>query len=255
MNNAEKNNDDLKKTFRKKMLDIRDSISKDTIISESSSLTQMVLSLDEYKRAGRILTYMSFGSEVKTSGIIVDALKNSKKVAIPRVISKGVMRFYYFSEAFKSELLTEMEKKKAEAGIIEISSNEGIMCSDEILSKISSKYLEKSRFGIYEPYESDELLFSEGKFRECEKGDFKGEIKEKQSGNFDTELLMVLPGVAFDYKGFRLGYGGGFYDRFVNDNRDRITTTVAPVLRECLVDEVPAEEHDIAADILLVADF
>ena len=66
---------------------------------------------------------------------------------------------------------------------------------------------------------------------------------------------MVLPGVAFDYKGFRLGYGGGFYDRFVNDNRDRITTTVAPVLRECLVDEVPAKEHDIAADILLVADF
>lgn len=36
------------------------------------------------------------------------------------------------------------------------------------------------------------------------------------------DSLVLVPGIAFDWKGFRLGYGGGFYDRFFNREPDHL---------------------------------
>lgn len=64
--------------------------------------------------------------------------------------------------------------------------------------------------------------------------------------------LIILPGVAFDRKGNRLGRGKGFYDRFLSQTN---ATTIA-VCFECqLVDSIPTEPHDLPAQFIVTKSF
>lgn len=62
--------------------------------------------------------------------------------------------------------------------------------------------------------------------------------------------LIILPGVAFDHSGRRIGYGGGYYDRYLEDIDKRIIK-VALIYDFQLLENVPAEEHDIKADYII----
>ena len=62
--------------------------------------------------------------------------------------------------------------------------------------------------------------------------------------------LIILPGVAFDHSGRRVGYGGGYYDRYLEDIDKRIIK-VALIYDFQLLENVPAEEHDIKADYII----
>lgn len=55
--------------------------------------------------------------------------------------------------------------------------------------------------------------------------------------------ILIVPGVAFTRSGARLGYGGGYYDRFIpRCTRARV---LALAFEEQLVTELPAEPHDL----------
>ena len=58
--------------------------------------------------------------------------------------------------------------------------------------------------------------------------------------------LWVIPGVAFDLSGNRIGYGKGFYDRLLSSSVSGILTGIAFDLQ--LVDTIPAEAHDVRMD-------
>ncbi|GAH14369.1 unnamed protein product [marine sediment metagenome] len=62
--------------------------------------------------------------------------------------------------------------------------------------------------------------------------------------------MVIVPGVVFDRKGNRLGFGGGFYDRFLGKLSDR-TKLVALAFELQLVDNVSSQSHDIAVDYLI----
>lgn len=79
--------------------------------------------------------------------------------------------------------------------------------------------LVKNSFGILEPQEHSEL----------------------------TPDLIIVPGVAFDKTGNRLGFGGGFYDRYL---QNKSIKTIALCYNFQVVDELPKEEHDIPVDKL-----
>ncbi len=66
----------------------------------------------------------------------------------------------------------------------------------------------------------------------------------------DNDILMILPGLAFDQKGHRLGYGGGYYDRYF-ERFGTDYTKVAVGYDFQLIDEVPYEAHDIPIDIFI----
>jgi 5-formyltetrahydrofolate cyclo-ligase len=57
--------------------------------------------------------------------------------------------------------------------------------------------------------------------------------------------LVIVPGVAFDMHGFRLGRGGGFYDRYLA-RFSRNTATIGVCFDIQFVEEIPTEPTDIA---------
>ena len=65
--------------------------------------------------------------------------------------------------------------------------------------------------------------------------------------------LILVPGLSFDTDGYRLGYGGGYYDRFLADLADRgiRVTTVGLVFAACRTLRLPREAHDVPVDIVL----
>ena len=93
---------------------------------------------------------------------------------------------------------------------------------------VSVKQLEKGFMGIPEPKENIQLCY---KF------------------NADEDTLVILPGVAFDTAGFRLGYGKGCYDKFLSGRRQLSTMALAFACQ--IVDELPSEQHDIKMDKLV----
>jgi len=63
--------------------------------------------------------------------------------------------------------------------------------------------------------------------------------------------LMIVPGVAFDTAGYRLGMGAAFYDRFIMRAQQAFCLGIA---FDCqIVHKVPFEEHDCSMDAILTA--
>ncbi len=60
-----------------------------------------------------------------------------------------------------------------------------------------------------------------------------------------VNTLLIMPGVAFDQYRNRIGYGKGFYDRFLADKEELRNHSIAVGFRCQLVEELPAEDTDI----------
>lgn len=67
--------------------------------------------------------------------------------------------------------------------------------------------------------------------------------------SFHRSCLVILPGLAFDRCGYRLGYGGGYYDRYLA--RHRVMGCIAIAYQEQIVDEVPYEITDFKMDMIV----
>lgn len=63
--------------------------------------------------------------------------------------------------------------------------------------------------------------------------------------------LVLVPGLSFDRRGHRLGFGGGYYDRWLADFGG---TTVALCRRAVLRDVLPVETHDCSVQVLICED-
>lgn len=64
----------------------------------------------------------------------------------------------------------------------------------------------------------------------------------------DMDVILV-PGVVFDEAGYRIGYGGGYYDRYVlNYKKGKL---ISLLFDEQIVHHVPTEAHDCPVDIIV----
>ena len=68
----------------------------------------------------------------------------------------------------------------------------------------------------------------------------------------DKTALVLMPGLAFDPQGHRIGYGGGFYDRFLSAEPDHPTLALCYGFQ--MVEHLQTEEFDIPVDKVLWAD-
>ncbi len=67
----------------------------------------------------------------------------------------------------------------------------------------------------------------------------------------DKNALVLMPGLAFTEKGQRMGYGGGFYDRFLAEEPEH--PTVALCYEFQMRDTLPTEDYDVPVDLVLWA--
>ena len=79
---------------------------------------------------------------------------------------------------------------------------------------------------------------------------YKGILEPTTLQRADTEDgLVIMPGVAFDKRKNRIGYGKGFYDRFLNDHRQ--LHTIALCFTCQMVENIPIDEYDIRPQVLI----
>lgn len=83
---------------------------------------------------------------------------------------------------------------------------------------------------------------------------FLGILEPQESERYPISLqeieMVIVPGVAFDLKGGRLGFGKGFYDRFLNKLSSQVKFVALAF--ECqIVEEIPCEKHDIAVNYVI----
>lgn len=73
-----------------------------------------------------------------------------------------------------------------------------------------------------------------------------GELNDQKNNK-----LIIIPGVAFDKEGNRMGYGGGFYDRYLTKNNDCQVKRFAICYDLQIIDKVPVEEYDQKVDKII----
>ncbi|MFZ3091494.1 MAG: 5-formyltetrahydrofolate cyclo-ligase [Nitrospirota bacterium] len=176
-----------KKKLRKEIIARRDSLSDLERDAASKRIRESLFGLSEFKNAKSVHFFISFGSEVITTGMIRDAIKMGKKVVVP-----------FIDRDKKMLRLSELRD--------------------------FDKELESGYWGIQEPK------------KEC--------MREVV---IDDVELMVMPGVAFDGKGHRLGYGMAFYDKLIA-GRKVTMPLVAITFDMQVVDDVPVAGHDVLID-------
>ena len=88
-------------------------------------------------------------------------------------------------------------------------------------------------------------------FASLEKGSF--DIMEPKEGcQADNDLDVILvPTVGISTAGVRLGYGHGYYDKFLAEHN---TTTISLTLEKQIVKNIPKSEHDIIIDWIVTED-
>ena len=109
------------------------------------------------------------------------------------------------------------------------------------ISKITNS---KNREMKINKYNKNELILHKFGYYESSSNDF-----------YDEEILdvVIVPALAFDSKKNRIGFGGGYYDTFLEKVRQK--NNKALFIGVCydfqIIDSVPTEKHDVALDFVI----
>lgn len=124
-------------------------------------------------------------------------------------------------------------------------------CKGEVCMRtlLEAAWAQGKRVAVPKVFGQEMRFFYISSYEEVAPGYY--DIPEPVGGEeaFCETALMIMPGVAFDERLHRCGYGGGFYDRFLSIHKD--LTTIAPAFDFQIVPEVPAEPFDLSPQMLV----
>ena len=172
--------------LRRQIREKKRKMTAEEIESRSRELGRLFASTEVYRTAKTIYGYMPYNQEVRTVPMLEQALRDGKKVAVPKCYGDE-MKFIYLDD----------------------------------LTRVAKGYA-----GIPEPVADEPVAH-------------------------DKTALVLMPGLAFDPQGHRIGYGGGFYDKFLS--REPNHPTVALCYDFQVLPHLDTEEHDIPVDTVLWA--
>lgn len=175
-----------KQELRKSIREQKRQMSEFEIVQKSEQLAALFLASEAYQQADTIYGYLPYNQEVRTVPMLEQALKDGKKVAVPKVYGDE-MKFIYLSDL---------------------------------------SLVEKGYAGIPEPIADTPVAA-------------------------DEYALVLMPGLAFDPDGHRIGYGGGFYDKFLC--REPHHPTLALCYDFQVLPHLETDTFDIPVDTVLWA--
>ena len=174
----------MKSELRKQVLQEMKALPREQKQFIDQALTERLLQHPFYQEAKVIATYLSFPHEFQTQELIEQALKDGKKVLIPKTYPKGRMDFVVYDP----------------------------------------QQLVKTSFGLLEP---------------------QGDLEVVDASQID---LIHVPGLSFTREGYRIGYGGGYYDRYLEHFTGHTLSTVY----HYQVQDFSPENHDIPVQEVLI---
>lgn len=199
-----------KKAFRKGMLLKRDAVPAEIRKAADESRNGLIRRMDEYRNAEVLLFYVSYRSEADTLQLMKEALTEGRCVAVPKVVGQDMV-FYRIRS----------------------------------MSQLVEGYK-----GILEPDGAQaEVLIDSREKASTEGGTVNVQTEMMEFRLLPEHTILFVPGCAFDEKGGRMGYGGGFYDRFMEKYPGLLKVALA--YEEQMVTEVPREVHDKCVDIIV----
>ena len=211
---------DQKAALRRRLKQLRAELAPEERRKAGESCARQLWQLPELSGCSILLSYISHGAELPTDGIISEALRRGMRVAVPRVTGQGTMDFY------------------------------------EIRSLSECR---PGAFGILEPPHDPGRLVLPGKPRKQELSGqeiaaalLPGKPRKQELSREETAAAL-LPGLAFTADGMRLGYGGGYYDRYFMQYPD--VYRIGLTYRFALLDRLVCEPHDVRADKVLAPHF
>lgn len=75
-------------------------------------------------------------------------------------------------------------------------------------------------------------------------------IMEPEGNNLAEDIeIMIVPGICFDRQNNRIGFGGGYYDKYLSKNRDIFKIGIC--FREQITEKIETNETDIKMDIII----
>lgn len=175
-----------KRELRRMIREKKRAMTADQIAEKSHRLGALFADSALYRQASSVYGYLPYNQEVRTVPMLEQALRDGKRVAVPKVYGDE-MRFIWLTD------LTMVEKGYS---------------------------------GIPEPIAD-------------------GPVAD------DETALVLMPGLAFDPQGHRIGYGGGFYDKFLA--REPGHPTVALCYDFQMLEELETEAFDVPVDLVLWA--
>lgn len=176
-----------KKEIREQYRRIREALPPEMRKSADEMIAKRLFDCAFYQNARFIYCYASLKDEAGTNMIIEEALRNGKRVALPRVRGKRRMEFCFIK---------------------------------------SPADLKPGFMGIKEP----------------------GPWCPKAPAPF-KDSVVVMPGIAFDRNGTRAGYGGGYYDTYLEGHAECIKAALAYSVQ--IAPEIPAAPADIKVDMIV----
>ena len=175
-----------KKALRKQIREQKQAMTEAQIVTASEKLGDLFAQSELYRQAKSIYGYLPYNQEVRTVPILAQAIRDGKRVAVPKVYGDE-MRFIWLDD----------------------------------LSRVAPGYS-----GIPEPIDD-------------------GPVAD------DPTALVLMPGLAFDPDGHRIGYGGGFYDRFLASEQSHPTLALCYGFQ--MLPKLETEAFDIPVDCVLWA--
>ena len=178
----------LKKELRTEYKEKRKSLAAEEKKVLDQSICQNILNSVSYKYADAVLMFYPTDREIDIRAIFEKAKQDGKKVAFPRCVARGIMKFFF------AESVADFER---------------------------------SSYGILEPKES---------------------AAEYVNDDF-CHPVCIVPSLCATFEGKRLGYGGGYYDRFLSSFKG---ISMCTQYEMCIKDDIPFEKrYDKKTDIVV----